>query len=96
MKRPVRISAGDWPRGMKADTAAAYCELSRTKFLELVDKGVLPSSKDLDGMPRWDRKDLDVAWDALDDHVKRSSSRRKTLDEVLEAEDGEGDPALPQ
>lgn len=88
------IHTESWPRGMKADTAAAYCEISRTKFLELVDKGVLPPSKDLDGMPRWDRRDLDAAWDAFDDHVKRFSARRKTLAELLEAEDGEGEPAI--
>jgi hypothetical protein len=50
--RHACIPADSWPRGMKADTAAAYCEVSRTKFLELVEKGVLPPSKDLDGMPR--------------------------------------------
>ena len=88
--------AGSWPRGMKADTAAAYCEVSRTKFLEMVDKGVLPPSKDLDGMPRWDRRELDAAWDALDDHIKRPGARRKSLDEVLEAEDGQGGATVPQ
>jgi hypothetical protein len=97
MSRHSRVPMESWPRGMKADTAAAYCELSRTKFLELVDKRILPPSKDLDGIPRWDRKDLDATWDALDDHIKRSSGRRKTLAEALEAdEDGEGESALRQ
>jgi hypothetical protein len=96
MSRQKAIPEGSWPRGMQAETAAAYCEVSRTKFLELVEKGVLPRSKNLDGMPRWDRRDLDAAWDALDEHVKRSNAGRKSLDELLGAEDGEGDTALRQ
>jgi predicted DNA-binding transcriptional regulator AlpA len=80
------------PRGMDAERAAAYCGLSRTKFLELVDSRVLPPSKDLGGVPRWDRKSLDAAWDALDD--RRRPTRRKSLDDILGAEDGEGEPAV--
>jgi hypothetical protein len=68
---------------MSADRAAAYCDLSKTKFLEGVDKGIWPAPKDADGVPRWDRLDLDAAWDALDAR-KKSSARRKTADELLE------------
>jgi excisionase family DNA binding protein len=82
------------PRGMDADRAAAYCGLSRTKFLELVDAGRMPEAKDLGGAPRWDRKELDAAWDALENHAKRFGPRRKSLDALLEAEDGEGEPAV--
>src|SRR5262249_4178973 len=78
------------PRLMKADRAAAYCDLSRTKFLELVDNGTLPPCKDVGGMPRWDRLDLDAACDAMNDR----KARRTTLADLLEVEGGEGDPAL--
>lgn len=74
------------PRGMNAERAAAYCDLSKTKFLELVDTGVLPTARDLGGVPRWDRKALDAAWDALDNRKK--PAHRKTLDDALEAESG--------
>jgi predicted DNA-binding transcriptional regulator AlpA len=84
------------PRGMDAYHAAAYCGLSRSKFLELVSAGTLPASKDLGGVPRWDRKTLDAAWDALENHTKRFGARRKALDEILEAEDGEGEPSIRQ
>jgi len=79
------------PRLMSADRAAAYCDLSRTKFLELVDGGTLPASKDIGGMPRWDRLDLDAACDAMGE---RRRSRRKTLEQLLEAEGGEGDAGI--
>jgi predicted DNA-binding transcriptional regulator AlpA len=84
------------PRGMDADHAAAYCGLSRTKFLDLVSLGTLPPSKDLGGVPRWDRKTLDAAWDALENRTKPFGARRKALDDLLEAEDGEGEPSIRQ
>jgi hypothetical protein len=82
------------PRLMKADRAAAYCDLSRAKFLELVDDGILPTCKDVGGVSRWDRLELDAACDAMADRAKKS--RRPSLDDLLEAEDGEGDPSLRQ
>jgi excisionase family DNA binding protein len=84
------------PRGLDADHAAAYCGLSRTKFLELVAAGTLPGSKDLGGLPRWDRKALDAAWDALENHTKRFGTRRKALEDILEAEDGQDKSAVHQ
>jgi predicted DNA-binding transcriptional regulator AlpA len=96
MRAKLQDTFGYAPRGMDADHAAAYCGLSRTKFLELVSFGTLPQSKDLGGVPRWDRKTLDAAWDALETHNKRFGARRKALDELLEAEDGEGEPAIRQ
>ena len=30
------------PRGLRADDAAAYLGMGKTKFLELVDKGMIP------------------------------------------------------
>jgi hypothetical protein len=53
------------PRGMDADRAAAYVGFGRTKFLEMVEDGLMPQSIDIDGSPRWDRLDLDAAFDDL-------------------------------
>ncbi len=84
------------PRMMNADRAAAYVALSRSKFLELVDSGGLPQPKDLGGVPRWDRIDLDRAMDALEDRKKRSSNRRRTFDELMGDNGGEADDHVRQ
>ena len=61
------------PRGMDAERAAAYVGLGKTKFLELVEKGRMPKPVRLeDELPRWDRLELDAAWDDL---KARSKSR---------------------
>ena len=39
------------PRAMKAERAAAYLDMSRTKFLELVESDRLPKPKIIDGIP---------------------------------------------
>jgi predicted DNA-binding transcriptional regulator AlpA len=73
------------PRGMNCDRAAAYCGVSRTTFSELVASEVLPPAKNLGGLARWDRIDLDAAWDALDDAARRKprSSDKRSFDEML-------------
>jgi predicted DNA-binding transcriptional regulator AlpA len=80
------------PRGMDADRAAAYCGISRTKFLEGVDSGTWPKPKDVNGAPRWDRVELDAAWDALKDRERKRTltSRRESFDELAGAEGGKG------
>jgi excisionase family DNA binding protein len=50
------------PRAMKADRAAAYLDISRSKFLELVEQGRLPKPKIIDGVRVWDRLALDTAF----------------------------------
>jgi predicted DNA-binding transcriptional regulator AlpA len=82
------------PRGMDADRAAAYCGVSKTKFLEGVESGTFPRPKDVDGAPRWDRVQLDAAWDAL--NHKRRSPVRPTLAELQEQQDGQGGTRLRQ
>jgi predicted DNA-binding transcriptional regulator AlpA len=52
------------PRGLRADTAAAYLGMGKTKFLELVDKGIIPKAAMIDGIKIWDRFDLDAVLDA--------------------------------
>jgi hypothetical protein len=37
---------------MNADRAAAYVDISKTKFLEGVDKGVWPLARDVEGLPK--------------------------------------------
>jgi hypothetical protein len=65
---------------MKADRAAAYYDLSRTKFLELVDAGRLPQPKIIDGIRVWDRLALDAAFN---DFPERGEGRPNSFDAVL-------------
>jgi predicted DNA-binding transcriptional regulator AlpA len=53
------------PRAMRADRAAAYLGMGRSKFLVLVDEGRLPQPVRIDGVTTWDRLDLDAAYDRL-------------------------------
>ena len=41
------------PRAMKAERAAAYLDMSRSKFLELVEAKRLPKAKEIDGIQVW-------------------------------------------
>jgi hypothetical protein len=41
--------------------AAAYLDISKTKFLEGVAADLWPAPRDVGGLPRWDRFDLDAA-----------------------------------
>lgn len=67
------------PRGMDVERAAAYVGFGRTKFLELVEDGRMPPPIDIDGNPRWDRVDLDAAFEDLKqrrrDPVQRGRDR---------------------
>jgi len=58
------------PRGMDVERAASYVGFGRTKFLEMVDDGRMPKPIDVDGNPRWDRVDLDAAFDDLKERRK--------------------------
>lgn len=74
------------PRGMDADRAAAYCGVSKSTFLKGVENGEFPQPKEICHAIRWDRVELDAAWDAKQENArKRSSSpRRATFDELME------------
>lgn len=50
-----------WPHMMKADTAAQYCDLSRSAFLGEVAKARLPSPINLGGRDHWFRPAIDKA-----------------------------------
>jgi predicted DNA-binding transcriptional regulator AlpA len=58
------------PRGMDVERAASYVGFGRTKFLEMVDDGRMPPPIDVDGNPRWDRVDLDAAFEDLKERRK--------------------------
>ena len=58
------------PRGMDTERAAAYVGFGRTKFLEMVGDGRMPKPLDVDGNPRWDRIDLDAAFEDLKERRK--------------------------
>lgn len=75
---------------MNADRAAAYLDTSKTKFLEGVSVGTWPSARDIGGLPRWDRLDLDAAVDSLSERKKRLATGRKSLADMLEAEGADG------
>ena len=78
------------PRMMNADRAAAYLDISKTKFLEGVAADLWPAPRDVGGLPRWDRFDLDAAVDAMSERKKRLASGRKSLADMLEAEGASG------
>ena len=79
------------PRGMDAAHAAAYCGLSRTKFLDLVTSQMIPPAKDLGGVPRWDRLELDRYWDALEAKSKPAGSSKTSIGELLDGVPDDGD-----
>lgn len=81
------------PRGMNADRAAAYCGVSRSKFLELVEADTLPQPRDLGGLPRWDRAELDAAFDALAARERKPGARR-SFDDLMATDNAEEAPGL--
>jgi predicted DNA-binding transcriptional regulator AlpA len=73
------------PRAMKAERAAAYLDMSRSKLLELVEQGRLPQPKVIDGIRVWDRLAVDAAFNDFPDRNDSDSvgGRRNTFDDVL-------------
>ena len=73
------------PRGLRAEDAASYLGMSRSKFLELVANGRLPKPKIVDGMAIWDRHKLDLAFDEFPERGDSDNvvGRRNSFDEVL-------------
>jgi predicted DNA-binding transcriptional regulator AlpA len=64
------------PRAMDGDRAAAYLSMSKTKFLELVEQGRMPQPVRIeDEMPRWDRLEIDSAFDAMKEKRKTRVER---------------------
>lgn len=71
-------------RGLRADRAAAYLGMGKTKFLELVEGGSLPKPVNLAGMKVWDRLDLDAAFDAAKEDTP---SERNSFDAIMRLND---------
>ena len=68
METPMRLQKPNHlisPRGLRAEDAAAYLGMGKTKFLELVDRGTLPRAVAIDSIKIWDRFDLDAALENL-------------------------------
>ena len=83
--RKLADDLGYPPRGMRANRAAAYLDMSRSKFLELVEQGRLPKPKIIDGIRVWDRLAVDAAFNDFPDRSDGDSvgGRANTFDEVL-------------
>jgi excisionase family DNA binding protein len=77
----TKASSNYPPRGLRAEEAATYLGMGRSKFLELVDEGRLPKPRAVDGMRIWDRLTLDVAFDDFTEHTDKG--RPNTMDHVL-------------
>jgi predicted DNA-binding transcriptional regulator AlpA len=56
------------PRGLRAEQAADYLGMSKSKFLELVEDGRMPRPIRIDGVVVWDRFDLDESFEAFKSH----------------------------
>lgn len=69
-----------YARGLRADRAAAYLGMGKTKFLELVDNGTIPRPINIGGIKIWDRFDLDAALEAAKDDA---ASERNSFDKIL-------------
>jgi predicted DNA-binding transcriptional regulator AlpA len=53
------------PRAMRAERAAAYLDIGRSKFHQLVAQGALPRPVRIGGIPTWDRLELDAAYEGM-------------------------------
>ena len=53
------------PRGLSAEEAARYIGVGQTKFQELVERGIMPRGKKIDGRVVFDRDALDAAFTDL-------------------------------
>ena len=77
-KRPITYA----PRGLRAEQAAVYLGMGRSKFLELVEADRLPKPKFIDGMRIWDRLALDIAFEEFDSVEEASPN---SFDKVIAA-----------
>lgn len=58
-------SIPDWPRMMRRDYAAAYCDMPGAEFDREVAAGILPAPIRLGSKEHWSRAALDAALDRL-------------------------------
>jgi predicted DNA-binding transcriptional regulator AlpA len=62
------------PRGLSRAESAAYIGVSPSLFDELVKDGRMPAPKRINSRTVWDRKKLDVAFDAILDDESRAAN----------------------
>jgi len=72
---------------MDAERAATYLGIGLTKFYELVKARELPQPIEIGGCVRWDRCELDSAFDNF---KERRTRDRAHLEGLLEQYDGQG------
>lgn len=70
------MTAPDWPKMMKRETAAKYCDMSVNSFLKEIAAGRLPAGVQFGGLLHWHRNALDkalalIAGEADDDEIAR-------------------------
>jgi hypothetical protein len=65
MPRYDALPASLPPRGLCREAAAQYVGISPGKFDEMVADHRMPRAKQIDGRKVWDRRALDMAFDAL-------------------------------
>lgn len=53
------------PRAMRAERAAAYLDMSMSKFLKLVEERRMPEPVRIDGVVTWDRVELEAAYETF-------------------------------
>jgi len=54
--------------------------MGKTKFLELVNKGMMPRAVLIDGIKVWDRFDLDAVFDAA---KEETPSEQNSFDKIM-------------
>lgn len=64
-RRQVAMPPTLVPRGLSRDEAAAYLGIGSTLFEDLVAQGQMPAPRALNGAVRWDRLELDRAFEKL-------------------------------
>ena len=68
--------ADRWPHMMKTETAAQYCDLSRSAFVGEVAAGRLPSPVNLGGRDHWFRPALDYALERIAGEMAAEHEKR--------------------
>jgi hypothetical protein len=64
MARAIEVLSIE-PRGLSRVRAAAYVGVSPSLFDEMVSDGRMPSPKMINNRRVWDRRELDLAFDAI-------------------------------
>ena len=65
MARQTALPTSLPPIGATREVAAAYLSLSPSKFMELVDRRLMPSPKRVDGRLIWDLEEVRLGFKAL-------------------------------